>query len=178
MIQILFCTFQPSNDFVSNQDLFCVGFNRRSCTGAGCGGSQSMSQYRYYHRSVFLSSFFSLRLLLLTHFRETPMCEIIFHPIFWHNQKIYAKKNIFFGKFYFIFLRKKGDFSDVFSAFCGQCSVTAAWATRSPWSILKCFLHKASHLDLCFVIVPGQAFQQKFKFFESKILINHITLLD
>ena len=35
----------------------------------------------------------------------------------------------------FIFLRKKGDFSDVFSAFYGQRSVTAAWATRSPWSI-------------------------------------------
>ena len=35
----------------------------------------------------------------------------------------------------FIFLRKKGDFSDDFSAFYGQRSVTAAWATRSPWSI-------------------------------------------
>ena len=35
----------------------------------------------------------------------------------------------------FIFLRKKGDFSDVFSAFYGQRSLTAAWATRSPWSI-------------------------------------------
>ena len=32
-------------------------------------------------------------------------------------------------------LRKKGDFSDVFSAFHGQRSVPAAWATRSPWSI-------------------------------------------
>ena len=46
----------------------------------------------YYHRSVFLSSFFFLRLLLLTHFGETPVCEIIVAPIFWHNQKIYAKK--------------------------------------------------------------------------------------
>ena len=34
-----------------------------------------------------------------------------------------------------IFLRKKGDFSDVFSAFYSQPSVTAAWTTRSPWSI-------------------------------------------
>ena len=42
-------------------------------------------------------------------------------------------------KFIFIFLRKKGDFSDVFSAFYGQCSVTAAWATRSPWSIFISF---------------------------------------
>ena len=30
-------------------------------------------------------SFSLLRLLLLTHFGESPMCEIIFHPIFWHN---------------------------------------------------------------------------------------------
>ena len=35
----------------------------------------------------------------------------------------------------FIFLRKKGDFLDVFSAVYGQRSVTAAWANRSPWSI-------------------------------------------
>ena len=43
------------------------------------------------------------------------------------------KKKI--GGVNFIFLRKKGDFSDVFSAFYGQRSVTAAWATRSPCSI-------------------------------------------
>ena len=60
-----------------------------------------------------------LRLLLLTHFGESPMCEIIFHPIFWHNEKIYAKKNY------------------VILIFYGQRSVTAAWATRSPWSILQ-----------------------------------------
>ena len=35
----------------------------------------------------------------------------------------------------FIFLSKKGDFFCRFSAFYGQRSVTAAWATRSPWSI-------------------------------------------
>ena len=35
----------------------------------------------------------------------------------------------------FILLRKKNDFSGRFSAFYGQRSVTAAWATRSPWSI-------------------------------------------
>ena len=44
------------------------------------------------------------------------------------------QKKYFFGV-NFIFLRKKGDFSDVFSAFYGQRSVMAAWATRSPWSI-------------------------------------------
>ena len=36
----------------------------------------------------------------------------------------------------FIFLRKKSEFSAVFSSFHGQRSVTAAWATRSPWSII------------------------------------------
>ena len=45
------------------------------------------------------------------------------------------KKYIFFWV-NFIFLRKKGDFSDVFSAFYGQRSVTDAWATRSP-GVLK-----------------------------------------
>ena len=40
------------------------------------------------------------------------------------------QKNIFFWV-NFIFLRKKGDFSDVISAFYGQRSVMAAWATRT-----------------------------------------------
>ena len=35
-----------------------------------------------------------------------------------------------------IFLKKKRWFFGRFSAFYGQRSVTAAWATRSPWSIL------------------------------------------
>ena len=43
------------------------------------------------------------------------------------------------GKFNF-FTKKKTDFSDVFSAFYGQRSVTAAWATRSPWSIVLNFM--------------------------------------
>ena len=34
---------------------------------------------------LFFFFFFILRLLLFTHFGESPMCEIIFHPIFWHN---------------------------------------------------------------------------------------------
>ena len=28
---------------------------------------------------------FSLRLLLLTHFGESPVCENLFSPIFWHD---------------------------------------------------------------------------------------------
>ena len=81
-------------------------------------------------QSLFLSLSL-LRLLLLTHFGESPMCEIIFHPIFWHNWKIYAKKKYFIWV-NFIFLRKKCDFSDVFSAFYNQRSVTAVWTNPSP----------------------------------------------
>ena len=93
----------------------------------------------YYHRSVFLSSFFfSLCILLLTHFGESPVCENLFPTILWHNQKIYAKKYICLGNFYFF--TKKKLFSSDFSTFYGQHSVTAAWATRSPWSICMSFL--------------------------------------
>ena len=35
--------------------------------------------------SLSLSSFFSLRLLLFTHFGESPVRENLFPPIFWHN---------------------------------------------------------------------------------------------
>ena len=42
------------------------------------------------------------------------------------------KKIFFWGKFYFF--KKKRWFFGCFSAFYGQRSVTAAWATRSPWS--------------------------------------------
>ena len=36
--------------------------------------------------------------------------------------------------------QKKVIFRTFFSAFYGQRSVTAAWATRSPWSIIVVFL--------------------------------------
>ena len=49
------------------------------------------------------------------------------------------QKNKYFFWVNFIFLRKKCDFPDVLSASYGQRSVTAAWATRSPWSILLVF---------------------------------------
>ena len=39
----------------------------------------------------------------------------------------------------FMFLQKNSEFSAVFSVFYGQRSVTAAWATRSPWSIPAIF---------------------------------------
>ena len=57
-----------------------------------------------------------------------PLC---FSQYFGKTRRYMQKKKIV----NFIFLRKKGDFSDVFSAFYGQRSVTAAWATCSPWSI-------------------------------------------
>ena len=44
------------------------------------------------------------------------------------------KKKNFLGNFYFF--TKKSRFFGRFSAFYGQHSVTAAWATRSPWSII------------------------------------------
>ena len=86
------------------------------------------------------------------------------------------QKKIFLGgKFYF--LRKKGDFSDVFSAFYGQHSVTAAWATRSPWSIgpgglrAPCVLACAMH-SLAIVITIVQSFSP---FFLSLLL--HYTVI-
>ena len=62
----------------------------------------------------------------------------------------------------FIFLRKKGDFSDVFSAFYGQRLVTAAWATRSPWSIFLRFLLLTHFREtpMC-EIIPPQYFEAK-----------------
>ena len=33
---------------------------------------------------------FSIRLLLFTHFGETPEAENLFPPIFWHNYKVTA----------------------------------------------------------------------------------------
>ena len=133
---------------------------------------QCVAGHCYYPLSLFFLSFFFLRLLLLTHFRETPVCEII-SPQYFGITRRYMQKKIFFGgKFYFlkkkrwffrpffcwvcnliltllddlcnnkkiwvnfIFLRKKRWFFGRFSAFYGQRSVTAAWATRSPWSIV------------------------------------------
>ena len=40
------------------------------------------------------SLFFLLRLLLLTHFGETPEAENLFPQIFWNNYKEYLKKNL------------------------------------------------------------------------------------
>ena len=68
-------------------------------------------------QAPFFSFFLLLRLLLFIHFGETPMADILFPPIFWHNQK--GGKRTFAH----------------FSAFYGQRSVSAVWATRSPGRI-------------------------------------------
>ena len=82
---------------------------------------------------------FSLRLLLLTHFGESPVCENVFPPIFWHNQRIYPKKIFFSCNFCFTFY--------------GQRLVTAAWATRSPRSILFSLISSAG-------VTPGPKYMQ------------------
>ena len=94
--------------------------------------------------SLFFLFFFLLRLLLLTHFKETPMCENLCPPIFWYRrymqQKNFKKSNCYF-------FTKKTDFRAFFSTFYGQRSVTAAWATRSPWSISNANLSRLTNLQ-------------------------------
>ena len=88
------------------QFLAQVACVRHACLRAPCVAWPLLSP-------TFALSLF-LRLLLLTHFGESPMCEIIFHPIFWHNQKIYAKKiwvNFIFSRIKCVF------FSAVFLLF-------------------------------------------------------------
>ena len=46
---------------------------------------QCVAGHCYYQLSVSLFLSFSLHLLLLTHFGETPVCENLFSQIFWHN---------------------------------------------------------------------------------------------
>ena len=47
---------------------------------------------------------------------------------------------VFYVFLHNFFLMKKNDFRVFFSSFYGQRSVTAAWATPSPWSILILFV--------------------------------------
>ena len=55
---------------------------RHACLRAPCVACPLLSPSFSLSLSL---SLFLLRFLLLTHFGESPMCEIIFHPIFWHN---------------------------------------------------------------------------------------------
>ena len=63
----------------------------------------------------FFLSFSPLRLLLLTHFGESPVCENLLPPIFWPNKKEYLKKEKI--QVIFIFLRKKTDYLAIFLLF-------------------------------------------------------------
>ena len=72
--------------------------------------------FTYFFLLLSFSFFFFLlflRLLLFTHFKETPMTENLFPPIFWHNQKEYLKKKLVI----FIFYEKKNYFQRTFSSF-------------------------------------------------------------
>ena len=48
------------------------------------GGGRSEAGH-CFHLLFFFSFFFLLRLLLFTHFGESPVRENLFPPIFWHN---------------------------------------------------------------------------------------------
>ena len=72
--------------------LFLFFFAQAACLRHACAMRACVRHawlgHCYHHRSVFLSfalSSFFLCFLLLTHFGESPMCEIISPPIFWHN---------------------------------------------------------------------------------------------
>ena len=75
------------------------------------GGGRSEAGHCFH--LLFFLFFFFLRLLLFTHFGESPVRENLFPPIFWHNYKIYAKK--IFVKVIFYLFTKKNWFSRVFS---------------------------------------------------------------
>ena len=85
--------------------------------------------------SIFPLSFFLLRLLLLTHFRETTKAEILFPSYL----EITWRKN------YNFFLNKNKRFLGVFSTFYGQHSVTAAWANPIPWNSFSLYIYCFSH---------------------------------
>ena len=61
---------------------FSLFWHRRLCVRHLRWRLQCVAGHCYYHRSVFPLSFFSLRLLLLTHFRESPEAENLLSPIF------------------------------------------------------------------------------------------------
>ena len=91
---------------------------------------------------LFLFSFFLLlflRLLLFTQFGESPVRENLFPPIFWHNQKIYAKKKL--GKFYSFTKKKKL----IFFYFLWQAFGHGAWTNPSPWFALFSYKYRNIH---------------------------------
>ena len=53
------------------------------------------------------------------------------------------------GGLILFFYEKKQNFRPFFNAFYGQRSVTAAWATRSPWSIYHIFISTVYKMNKC-----------------------------
>ena len=70
--------------FKSNLGLIYFGPGGFACTTRG---GVAMRRWPLL-LPTFGLSFSLLRLLLLTHFGESPKAENLFPPIFWHNQKI------------------------------------------------------------------------------------------
>ena len=71
----------------------------------------------------------------------------------------------------FIFLRKKAEFSDVFSAFYSQRSDTA---TRSPWSIhnyvMEHYEKIIKYFIRFFLKFSGELYQQENEIFKQSII--------
>ena len=74
----------------------------------------------------------------------------------------------------FALLSPKADFRVFFFAFYGQRSVTAAWATRSPWSIFSPFFafDPLGESPVCEnLFSPKKYAENKYFFFNEKKLI-------
>ena len=111
-----------------------IGPGVLACATRGGGRSEAGHCFHllFSSSSFFLFLFlFLLRLLLFTHFGESPVCEYLFPPIFWQ------KKIFFFGNFFSP--RKKGHFRAIFRY--GQRSVAEPGPTPSSWSILAMYLY-------------------------------------
>ena len=103
---------------------FCLKYAKRLAIGPGgftCATRGGVAM-RSWPLAIVITSLLLFRLLLLTHFGEYPMRENLFPPIFWHKQKIYAKKK----QVNFIFFMKKNRFLSDFLTIYGQRLVMAA----------------------------------------------------
>ena len=101
-----------------------------------------------YFFFLLLFSFFFFFFFSAFYFSPTsgnlPCVKICFPQYFDITRRYMQKKNIFF-QVIFLPPRKKGHFRKIFRD--GQRSVTAAWATRSPWSIVIANLHRCIYKD-------------------------------
>ena len=93
--------------------------------------------FTYFFLLLFSPFFFSYAFCFSHTSGNLPCVKICFPQYFGITRRYIQKKIFFWGKFYFFKRKKNRFFGRFFSAFYGQRSVTAAWATRSPWSILK-----------------------------------------